>query len=342
MKRTVFQATFSALAALLMLVSSCSQEKDYTGTEVQFLAGMDGVDTRTQYVTGGESNNRQYIDWVTGDEFKVLMSATSASAKYTIGTHGRVDSNPTHVDRSTNVSLSSGETALTWGSANTYFYAVYPASAVNSFTSSIMTGTVPSTVSVPAADVTTTGSGSSSVTTIAPAVSSAYFFAKTSSVAPRADAVNLLFDPGFTAYQFTLQNTSSSAVSISSVTLKSDGHNALSGPFTLTWSSWARNNPGSSVTPDSPVASTSESIVLNFPSAISVPANGGQIVFTFIGLPVSQNDLSLTVNGLSLKLESSANTYIIFAACKLHKVAAIALPSMQFLEAIGTDITWKN
>jgi hypothetical protein len=294
---------------------------------------MSDMETRTAY--GSESGTKQYINWVANDEIKVVMyNTTDHTCIYKIQSSTRNGD----VDRAS-IGVKSGQTDLIWGTGSHAFYGVYPASATVTVTSSssiTMSGSIPSAVTV-----TVPSSGSDK--TVVPDLSSAYMFARTSPVSARADAVNLLFNPAFTAYRFTLQNTGSSPVTIPNATLSSANY-AICGDFTLDCTSWIKNT---SLTRTAGTSSN-KSITLTFTGGLTIEPSG-TATFTFIGLPVTQNDLSLTANGKTLPLKSDASTWISFTAGKMNVVGTIALPAMDFLNILNDDasngnygIIWQN
>lgn len=318
----------SAVACLMAMGCVKDKEKDFSEDAIVFSASTSELETRTQYGATGTVNNKlvQYVDWVEGDKITILMSpakgSSSASAHYTVDrapTTGGSGSYSRAI-----ISVAQGSSPLEWGTSDSYdFYAMYPSTDFvqgNSLSSSAgMTAVIPSSYSLTSDQIDNNR------------LPYGYMMAK--KTMSRSTSVELDFYPKFTAFCFTLKNTSTSkSVPLSSISLTSVSK-AMSGSFTV-------------ASPDAdPVLNSSNSnktITVNFPRDFNIPVASnkdtpGQKTFTIVTLPDSYSDLTVTVTQVidqnevskSLKLgktnEQLEFEWIEFAAGKKHNIS-VTLP----------------
>lgn len=324
-----------------LFLSGCNKEPVGTGSSILFEASSESEDTRTVYASATASSGNQLINWKANDEMSILEYASSATYRsdYRVSTRA----NGTNYDRAT-ITPSTAGNDLEWKTGTHDFYAVYPKVASESFSTSALTCSIPATTSTSTITETTDK-------VVTPDLSSAFMFAKNTGVAKSSSSVNLPFYPLFTAYQFTIQNTTSAAISVTEIKLQSAAA-ALCGNFTINPSATdlaSYSSPTLTVTGTSFTAgTTNDKITATFSGGVSVAANGS-VTVTFIALPIAGQQLSLYVTAgdetrhLDLKTTASGTPWATFSARKRHVIPTIEwnAASLKFV-AIGTDITWKN
>lgn len=270
-----------AAAAAGIFLSGCIKEKGVEpGSAISFSASSAALETRTVY--GADASTKQYIDWVSGDRMtiaKVHGSATQA-CDYSVNTRTVSTASDKSVATVT-ASPATGQSALTWnGEGSHTFYAMYPAGTLSV---NVLSGTVAASQT---ADMN---------------MPSGYMFAtKTVDVGPTytVKTVDLEFEPSFTAFQFTLNNPTSEAVTLTSFSLSS-ATKALNGAISYDFSA-------SSPVVSHPTATNVDAErTISSDASITVPANGS-VTFVFTALPNSfpTNDLSIscTANGTTRTL----------------------------------------
>lgn len=333
MNRKYIYGIFVLVAGLLC--SGCGKETTPDVSEgVRFMATTGGMETRTIY--GTVSGTKQYVDWVAGDQMTVLMfnpdnTVESSTKAYQVSSSERDGD----VDEATVTPVTSGDD-LRWNSVsgtNTTFYAMYP---TGTLTTSSMSGTIPSDQTSHLTWSGTTGTHN---------MVYAYMFAK-NTVTTKASEVKLVFNPEFSAFEFTVTNPGASAINLDSFTLKNIGEGgsatAVCGNFTLTPSTLAVNPPVAS--------SSNQTVTVSFTGLsgghLTVPA-AGSATFTLFTLPVELTDMVISMDfnvggstvTRNLNLRKN-NSFIVFPACQKHVVSGISLPSV--LSGTGTDITWNT
>lgn len=333
MNRKYIYGIFVLVAGLLC--SGCGKETTPDVSEgVRFMATTGGIETRTIY--GTVSGTKQYVDWVAGDQMTVLMfnpdnTVESSTKAYQVSSSERDGD----VDEATVTPVTSGDD-LRWNSVsgtNTTFYAMYP---TGTLTTSSMSGTIPSDQTSHLTWSGTTGTHN---------MVYAYMFAK-NTVTTKASEVKLVFNPEFSAFEFTVTNPGASAINLDSFTLKNIGEGgsatAVCGNFTLTPSTLAVNPPVAS--------SSNQTVTVSFTGLsgghLTVPA-AGSATFTLFTLPVELTDMVISMDfnvggstvTRNLNLRKN-NSFIVFPACQKHVVSGISLPSV--LSGTGTDITWNT
>lgn len=244
MKKDLIFNAMKLAAALLcsaVLFSSCNKLENLGTGEIRFtIASGSSSDTKTIYgddVTAG-GKNYQFIDWVTGDQVRIMCDKTEpTTADYTV----------TKVCHEGIMCLGtvSSDSPLLWENEETEqhtFYAVYPspatAGAVCTIEGNLITGNIPENQSsyffTESGQVITSGEViHSSVTpaTSYPSMLNQYMVAKTEAEA-KASSVVLDFEPMATALEFTLTNGLANRLIINSIELSSENY-ALNGNFTI-------------------------------------------------------------------------------------------------------------
>jgi len=317
MKRNIIFAA----AAVCVALSSCvkDKEQDFVEDQILFSASTGELETRTEYGALDDNTNpsKQHIDWkLTGDKITILMGSQSADYDVTRKTQGSGSSSKSNAS----ISVSSGSEALRWGDGSSRtFYAMYPAAGTISYT--------PDGGSAVSNEVTSSG-----MTAVIPPASTVselselphgYMFA--TKTASRSSSVSLEFGHHFTAFSFTLKNTSSTDLELTSFKLKSASH-SLSGVYTV-----STNGTYTRVSEFSKAISVTGITVPK--AANSTP---GEVSFTIVTFPRAfPGSGSDTFNDLSVECESNGKTKTLvleksgspipFAPLKKHNIS-ITLP----------------
>lgn len=318
-----------ASAFLCIVSSSCTKdiEKDYAGNQVVFTARTGALDTRTQYGEPGTENEKviQYVDWVDGDDITILMSPGS-SANYAITKV--TDGGSGSYSRAT-ITAKQGSTALEWGSSDKYnFYAMYPAADPvlgTSLTTTTMTAVIPDTWTPTDETIGKLPYG--------------YMFAKAENIANQSEEVELLFNPTFTAFCFTLKNSTGNPIKLTSLSLKSISK-AMSGTYGVSTSD-GTITLGSS--------NTNKTITVDFTSLKDggfVVPSGTERTVTVATLPDTFNDLTVSITRYGdsdpkeLPLKKS-NSYLTFEAGKKHNLH-ISLPDYTYTFTVTDPVLSYN
>ena len=258
-----------------LLLSACVKENrsgSAEGTPVLFSAST--VETRTTYSGQVTDDGYERIDWSANDQIKInCPQTTPTSATYKIGS-GTASGKQS---QATGITCISGN-QLQWGSGTHRFFAVYPSSADLS-----VSGTGNSTKGTMSGTIPATQDGS-------PALSSyGYMYASATESNPGMyQSVNLAFSPLFNAVEFSLKaGDPETAAQLTSIVLSSGSEN-LAGPFSAEWTAGSTTptvNPGSSGLSQSVTISTNVSL-----------SQSTARKFTFITMPITQDNLTLTLN----------------------------------------------
>ena len=333
MKKYVMFAVTVACVAL----SSCvkDKEKDFADDQVSFSAQTGTIETRTAYGAVSEEiqvggKYVQYVNWVTGDEITIVSSA-GGSDDYTI-TLDHVGSDALDISKA-NVSPKGG--GIAWGKGVQTFYAMYP--AANSTLGSSLSATDGMTCVIPAtwtpARATELGQ-----------LPYGYMFAKTDPIS-RTTNVSLTFNSKFSAFCFTLTNSSTTEpVTLSSLKLES-GSKAMSGIYYVA----SDGTLGNSFPTFSDGVNNSVTVDFASLSGLTIDANSSA-TFTVATLPQVFNDLTLYVTksgGGTKKLQlKKGSSWIEFAALKKHNIN-VTLPEFgsfdyDFQVVNPTDLTYSG
>lgn len=264
-----------AAAAAGVLLSGCVKEKGVEpGSAINFSASSAALETRTVYGANASTGQRQYIDWVSGDKMtiaKVHESATQA-CDYSVSTRTASTGSGESVATVTS-SPATGQSALTWnGEGSHTFYAMYPAGTLSE---NVLSGTVAATQT---ADMN---------------MPSGYMFATTTvNVGPTytVKTVDLEFAPAFSAFEFTLKNTSESPVKLSRFELSSLSSAGamepkLNGDISYTFGSGV-SFAGTTTT------DTEKTIIVQ---NVTVPANSAPLTFVITTLPNTFSSLKVRI-----------------------------------------------
>lgn len=329
--------------AALVLLAGC-QKFGGAGKEIRFSA-VAKPDAATKTVYSGEVVGvYERINWVAGDVIRIASDLAQTEggddyADYTLGTPEASGVN------STSKVTPSGGSGLEWGSGTHHFWGIYPYHAITVSGSASAAGlSIPATQNVIAANKTET----STLTSFAPDLSSAWMLADKSGVAEGASDLDLDFYPAFTAFEFTLGSQDAVTLKIKSFTISSTT-SELAGTFDVTaFADGGASTYGS-------VSSASTSISVSFGEGVDVTQTKS-LTFTVLALPQVLDNLSITFNiekggvssyrTLPLKYSSTHAThpgeFISFAACKKHRITGLALPNGELFLSALTVSAWDS
>ena len=327
----------------LVLLAGC-QKFGGVGSAIKFSAvTAEPAQTKTAY-SGAITAGSERIDWEAGDIIRIASDVARTEggddyADYTLGTPEASDVN------STSKATPSGGSGLEWGSGTHHFWGIYPSHAITVSGSASAAGlSIPATQNAIPANKTVT----STLTSFAPDLSSAWMLADKSGVAEGASNFTLDFYPAFTAFEFTLKSQDDITLKVKSFTITSTSSN-LAGTFDVT----AFADGGVSTFGN--ISSASTSISVSFGEGVDVTQTKS-LTFTVLALPQVLDNLSITFNiekggvssyrTLPLKYSSTHAThpgeFISFAACSKHKITGLALPSGELLLSALTVSAWDS
>lgn len=320
----------------LVLLAGC-QKFGGAGSAIKFSAvAKPDAATKTAY-SGDVDGGYERINWAAGDVILVASDVAKTEggdyyAEYSLGTPEASGVN------STSKATANSGAGLEWGSGTHHFWGIYPSHAITVSGSASAAGlSIPATQNVIAANKTET----STLTSFAPDLSSAWMLADKSGVAEGASDLDLDFYPAFTAFEFTLGSQDAVTLKIKSFTISSTT-SELAGTFDVTaFADGGASTYGS-------VSSASTSISVSFGEGVDVTQTKS-LTFTVLALPQVLDNLSITFNiekgGVSsyrtLPLKYSGE-FISFAACKKHRITGLALPNGELFLSALTVSAWDS
>ena len=327
----------------LVLLAGC-QKFGGVGTQIGFSA-VAKSDAATKTVYSGEVvGGSERIDWVLGDVIRIASDVAQTEggddyADYTLGAPEASGVN------STSKATANSGAGLEWGTGTHHFWGIYPSHAITVSGSASAAGlSIPATQNAIPANKTET----STLTSFAPDLSSAWMLADKSGVAEGASDLDLDFYPAFTAFEFTLKSQDDITLTVKSFTITSTSSN-LAGTFDVTaFADGGASTYGS-------VSSASTSISVSFGEGVDVTQTKS-LTFTVLALPQVLDNLSITFNiekggvssyrTLPLKYSSTHAThpgeFISFAACTKHRITGLALPNGELLLSALTVSAWDS
>lgn len=347
-KKTIKESRFYSFFIFLFFVfslASCGWEESLSsagsGGKIKFKAGnsfRNGIATRTVYSGQyfGETQVRERIDWVQGDEIRIwsdkatLQNGSEHWADYLV--------TPTSNNQSNSYASISNKdgNALVWGEGTHEFYSIYPSPASGALTSS-GTGKVIA-ASIPELQAYTVDGNN-----LEPDMDYAYMFAALKTNA--TSSVTLSFQPMFTAFEFTIDSANDQNLTLTSFVLESDS-SPLSGAFTATIDA---KEDGTASTAAYSLGETGKCVRMEFAGGGLTIQKGQPKTFTVFTLPVEQSGLTIrftSSNGQinSLKLSDSAGTPLVFPAGRKHRIMSLGIPGAwsYSMEQIGSITLTTN
>ena len=325
MRKSIIWMAFGAIAALTVLagcqkvVEEDVQVSSEPGTEIVFGASTDWENepgTRTEYSGKDQNNNAinkstseyERIDWVDWkDQIRILcdaaepkVSGAEHAATYTVS-GVQVDQSDKKKSRASIVSAD--DNSLHWGTGKHYFYALYPAPGMESnyaFTDKTVLAANSKIESVTGSKAKITGvvPGTQNAVRVGNIYKAnmnyAYMYASTQATPGQSGRVLLSFNPLVTTLEFSLKRMASDPVTANLTRLElSSASTPLTGTFVATVDGTG-STPSVSISAPSYSAGTNDKITVTLP-APGVQLSDTEVQFTFLTLPVNQQDLTLTL-----------------------------------------------
>lgn len=337
--------TIAALVLLCTVFVTAGCEKWSRSKTIRFTAATAverATDTRTAY-SGSVSEGRERIDWVTGDVIRLASDKAQTEGGLNYADYVIADIPvPSGLHSITSLGAS-GDDGLQWGEGqgSYQFWSIYPSHAITLPAGTVEGLSIPATQDVIAANKTE----SSTLTSFAPDMSSAWMLAYKAGVTEGASDFTLDFYPAFTAFEFTLKSKDEATLTVKSFTLSSTSTD-LAGTFDVT----AIADGGASTFGN--FASGSSSVSVSFGAGVDVTQTKS-LTFTVLALPQVLSNLSITFNiekggvasyrTLALKYADSAGgAYIDFAPCKKHRITGLSLPGGSLMLSALTVSAWDQ
>lgn len=353
MKRCKFAV---ALPALVLLMSGCSGLGGWNpGDAVRFGVRSVGASmTRAEY-SGKVYDNKERIDWKSGDVIRIWCSEASAPAAHyvdyvveddgTSGGTGSLYSNATI--------MPSGSDQLEWGASDVThnFYAVWPAPQSSGTVTKIMASDGAITAAISASQTplscneTTVGSGN--YVAVPDLKANMVMCAKTSVAESDFDdeEVFLTFYPVTTALEFTITNKTGDELDVKRVEVTSAAHN-INGTFTFTVSDGMPSDCAFSGTG----VAANRSVGIDFATGSVVLGVDNTLQFTLFLLPeTSVDDLTFSITDKDDKVRSAVlkkadGTAISFANHKKTFLNGVFIPegSVWQLKLGSSIVSWTE
>lgn len=335
MNQTFFLRAAAVCWAALLL-SSCGKAGLFRDGMVHFTVDTRGGNPFTRASFSGEtaSDGIERIDWQRGDLIRICSRQAlpadgqgTPEADYRISSvHSGNEANHASIERS-------GDKGLAWGTGNHDFYAVYPSPSLVERTSleyDVYSGAIPSAQTL----VWNDGTG-------VPSADRIILLAAAKDVEEQSD-VHLVFQPAFTALEFTLSLEDKNPVYLAGCRLESAG-----GPVSGTFSLRMEQDTGTgSLTDHSTV------VVGEGSAAITVPMDqtltrDHPVTFTLLCLPLELSGLRVifdTVFGTkTLILNKKDGNPLTIPAGTKARISGIVMPGAPDITfTIDRFIPWSE
>ena len=344
MKKSIYIYLFLGVISLLA-VTGCQKERWFGSKDaIRFTVGVPG--TKTAY-SGEVSGGKERINWVEGDVIRIYSDKSKHRnnenqywADYVIKNPRTSESDAAISEADIdNVPGDGTGNGLVWNEAGTYhFYALYP-SVQGSTATGPSNGEI--ALSIPERQGFSVKGNISQYGFMTACQS------MTTTEEGEGGTVNLSFDPAFTAFEVSIRSAGE-AVALKEFRLFSgagDGTgNALTGAYTVKYD--ASGNKSIVLPTDSNQNYDYVVVNLTGQTAPATPedptAEKQYLTFTVFGLPIDQNDLSVSFTTSQdvtrkLALKYSTGGFVPFAGGQKHKIYGLALPNGELLISVGTD-----
>lgn len=339
---------WAAAAVILLAALPGCQKTDYSGREIRFTATSHGApDTKTQY-SGKTTGNIERIDWVSGDKVRIYSDVATAGndAEYHWADYAVSNITESGANSNGELTVTSPQGGLTWGTGTHKFYAVYPAPTSAEATKGTVKGpagsgivfSIPASQTGKATTVKSLEDGTTDMTVYYPSTENAYLLAYASRKEADA-AAPLEFGPAYTAFHIRAGRADKD-ITINLVSLKSST-NALAGEVTATndGTGWSYVTPGYST-------GVNDALTFSFDgTAPTLTTTNPTVDFVFYALPQDLTQLTLEFNltidsspaKRSLKLKTAtagtyngrsygADDWLVFDACKKSYIKGLLIP----------------
>ena len=330
-------------AGILLSLTGCQKGTVTENSDgaVRFSASTD-AETRTAY-SGVRDSEKERIDWSAGD--KIMIWSDKASVPEGRTPHFPGNSNLA-VYGLANIKVTDGKSVANitneTGNALHYpendeacqFWAVYPADAVKK---SPVNNAIPLTISAEQTLAANTNTTTADLNDYVPDMKEAYMLAYASGAKESGPAVDLLFKPAFTDFEFNITTKLDKPLTITAMKITSES-TPLSGDFTATFANnkWSFSNTDDvemsveATLPEGGLTIQSgamETLSLNI---FALPQNlkDLKVIFT---TSEGTKAMKLTIPGDKTKMKE-------FAACKKHRINGLILPTGWFFDYITIDL----
>ena len=355
-------------AALALVLLAACQKTPQSGQIVRFTAvSQPAVLTKVQYTGDLAGGTKERIDWKQGDAIRIYSEGATASNNnsYTWADYAvTADGTDLGAVSKAEISVTSPQGGLTWGSGTNTFYAIYPKPTAPDDAATVRGGTsgTPFNCTVPAAQEGTaisvkdlSNQSGSNINVYYPTNASAYHLAYASMSEPATEAA-LAFEPAYTAFHISAGHKDGDPnITIKSVTLKAASGNAVAGDFTAYYggSAWTFGCPDYA-------SGSNDAVTFTFPGGNPVLSGTDKVEFVLYALPQNLTNLTLDflvdVDGVGTNLHrtlelktATAGTYngrsyaagdwLIFSACKKAYIKGLLIPGATWTIDSSTNIT---
>ena len=330
-------------AGVLLSLTGCQKGSVTENSDgaVRF-SGSTDAETRTAY-SGVRDSEKERIDWSADD--KIMIWSDKASVPEGRTTYFEGNSNLA-VYGLANIKVTDGKSVANitneTGNALHYpendeacqFWAIYPADAVKK---SPVNNAIPLTISADQTLAANTNTTTADINDYVPDMTEAYMLAYASGAKESGPAVDLVFKPAFTDFEFNITTKLDKPLTITAMKITSES-TPLSGDFTATFANnkWSFSNTDDvemsveATLPEGGLTIQSgamETLSLNI---FALPQNlkDLKVIFT---TSEGTKAMKLTIPGDKTKMKE-------FAACKKHRINGLILPTGWFFQYIDLDL----
>ena len=332
-------------AGILLSLTGCQKgnEAENSDGAVRFSASTN-AETRTAY-SGVRDDQKERIDWSADDKIMIWSDNAAVPEGRTpyfagnpkLAVYGLTNIKTSDIKSVANITSQSSALHYPENDQACQFWAVYPAEAV---TESPVGNTVPLKISAEQTLAENTNTTATDLNDYVPDMKEAYMLAYASGAKESGPAVDLLFKPAFTDFEFNITTKLDYDLTITAVELVSTS-TALSGGFTATCTdgTW-----GYEIAAD---AAMSVKAVLP-EGGLTIPKDASDdektLSLNIFALPQNLTDLKVIFytnegkKAMKLTLPSDKTQMKEFAACKKHRINGLILPTGWFFSYITLDL----
>ena len=329
-------------AGILLSLTGCQKgnEAENSDGAVRFSASTN-AETRTAY-SGVRDDQKERIDWSADDKIMIWSDNAAVPEGRTpyfagnpkLAVYGLTNIKTSDIKSVANITSQSSALHYPENDQACQFWAVYPAEAV---TESPVGNTVPLKISAEQTLAENTNTTATDLNDYVPDMKEAYMLAYASGAKESGPAVDLLFKPAFTDFEFNITTKLDKDLTITAVELVSTS-TALSGDFTATctdgtWGFEIANDAAKAVKAVLPEG------------GLTIKKNAMETLsLNVFALPQNLKDLKVIfttsegTKAMKLTLPSDKTQMKEFAACKKHRINGLILPTGWFFDYITIDL----
>jgi hypothetical protein len=329
-------------AGILLSLTGCQKgnEAENSDGAVRFSASTN-AETRTAY-SGVRDSEKERIDWSADDKIMIwsdLAAVPEGRTPYFAGNpnlavYGLTNIKVSDIKSVANITSQSSALHYPENDQACQFWALYPAEAV---TKSFEGNTVPLKISAEQTLAENTNTTATDLNDYVPDMKEAYMLAYASGAKESGPAVDLLFKPAFTDFEFNITTKLTTPLTIKAMEIKSET-TALSGKFTATCTNgtW-----GFTIADDA-----AKSVKAIMPGDGLTIQSGAMetLSLNIFALPQNLKDLKVVfytnegTKAMKLTIPSDKTKMKEFAACKKHRINGLILPTGWFFDYITLDL----